>query len=391
MNDSDILTNPHPVYAAWRAEGPVRRVQLPSGEEVWMVTGYHVARAALTDGRLSKAPRDQDSYSDAGNAINRHMLSADPPDHTRLRRLVAAAFTTRRVEELRPRIEGIADALLDEMRGSDRVDLISAYAFPLPVQVICLLLGIPPAERDTFRAWSGTIAAGIDPTGEITGEDLRTTVEEFIAYLRGLIAHRHAHPGDDLLSALVSARDDEDRLSADELTSMAFLLLAAGHETTMNLIGNGVYLLLLRDRRQWERLRADRALLPAAIEEFLRYESPVELSTGRVATEDFTLGGQRIRAGDIVMVNLLAANRDPAHFESPDELIVERPRNPHVAFGHGIHHCLGAPLARVEGLVAFDKLLTGVPGLTLAVDPGELSWRPTTLMRSLRSLPVRTT
>ncbi|MDR7277162.1 cytochrome P450 [Catenuloplanes atrovinosus] len=363
-------------------------MRLPSGEQVWMVTGYQVARAALTDGRLSKAPRDPDSYSDADNAINRHMLSSDPPDHTRLRRLVAAAFTTRRVEELRPRIERIADTLLDEMRGSDRVDLISAYAFPLPLQVICLLLGVPVRERDTFRAWSTTIASGIDATGGATGEDLRTTVAEPTAYLRNLVAHRHDHPGDDLLSALVSARDDEDRLSGDELTSMAFLLLVAGHETTMSLIGNGTYL-LLRDRRRWDRLRADRTLLPAAIEEFLRYESPVELSTGRVATEDFTLGGQRIEAGDIVMVNLLAANRDPAHFESPDELIVDRPRNPHLAFGHGIHHCLGAPLARVEALVAFDKLLTAAPDLTLAVDPDELSWRPTTLMRSLRSLPVR--
>jgi cytochrome P450 len=385
FTDPTFLRDPHPTYAQWRAEGPVRRVRLPRGIDAWLVTRYEDARTALTDPRLSKAPRGPQSFSGPQTAINKHMLANDPPDHTRLRKLVAATFTTRRIEALRPRIEQITDELLDAMAGQDQVDLIDAFAFPLPIQVICELLGIPSEDRDAFRAWSGDIVAGPEVTGP---EKLQAALGALIGYIRGLLADRRTHLGDDLLSGLISVRDSADRLSEDELTSMVFLLLIAGHETTVNLIGNGTYL-LLSDRDRWERLRADRSLLPAAIEEFLRYEGPVEMSTGRVAIADLTLGGQDIKEGDVVLVTLLGANRDPDRFESPDELRFDRQHNPHIGFGHGIHYCLGAPLARLEAVVAFDKLISRFPDLHLAVPPDALTWRPGVLLRGLADLPVR--
>ncbi|GAA1658404.1 cytochrome P450 family protein [Actinoplanes couchii] len=387
LNDPAFIANPHPTYAGWRADDPVRRVRLTTGEDAWMVTGYREARAALAEDRLSKAPRDVASYTEADLATNRHMLASDPPDHTRLRKLVTAAFTHRRIEAMRPRIVAIADGLLDEMTGDGPVDLIGAYAFPLPVQVICELLGIPVSDRDSFRTWSAAIVAGADATGEVIGPGLQDTVEGLTAYLKDLVALRRVSPGDDLLSALVRVRDREDRLSDNELTSMAFLLLVAGHETTMGLISNGTFV-LLEDREHWERLRADRGLLPNAVEEFLRYESSVETSTGRVAVEDFVFAGHQVRKGDLVMVGLLAANRDPAQFEAPDVLSFERTRNQHLAFGHGIHHCLGAPLARLEAVIAFDRLLARFPEMRLAAAPGDLPWRSSAIIRGLQRLPV---
>jgi cytochrome P450 len=309
------------------------------------------------------------------------MLAADPPDHTRLRRLVSAAFTVRRVEALRPRIEEITDDLLDAMAGRDRVDLIDAFAFPLPIQVICELLGIPAGDRDAFRDWSNVIVAGAQ-----SGDRLPGAIQQMVTYIRELIADRRASGGDDLLAGLIGVRDEQDRLSEDELTSMAFLLLIAGHETTVNLIGNGTFL-LLDQRERWERLRADPALLPAAIEEFLRYEGPVETATFRVAAEDLEIGGAAVSAGEPVLVSLLSANRDD-HFPDADDLRLDRAQNPHLAFGHGIHYCLGAPLARLEAQVAFGRLMDRYPGLTLAVPAQELSWRPGLLMRGLQSLPV---
>jgi cytochrome P450 len=310
------------------------------------------------------------------------MLSADPPDHTRLRRLVAGAFTMRRIEALRPRIEEITDELLAAMTGRDRVDLIDALAFPLPIQVICELLGVPAADRDSFRAWTTVIV-----TGSVASDHGHGAMRAMASYIRELITERRARPGDDLLSGLIGVRDAGDRLSEDELSSMVFLLLIAGHETTVNLIGNGVHL-LLTERDRWDRLRADPGLLPGAIEEFLRLEGPVETSTYRYATEDLEIGGQPIRAGDAVLVSLLAADRDGSRFPEPDELRLDRAQNPHLAFGHGIHYCLGAPLARLEAQVAFGKLLARFPELRPAGSAGELSWRPGYLIRGLHELPV---
>jgi cytochrome P450 len=362
-------------------------VVLPGGFGGWLVTGHEDARQALTDPRLSKAiPPSQLNDplpEDIGAAIGHHMLAADPPDHTRLRRLVTAAFTARRIEALRPRIEQITDELLEAMAGREQADLIDALAFPLPIQVICELLGIPSQDRDSFRSWSNTLVGG-----QALRSQLPAAMSALVSYVRALIADRRRHPGDDLLSGLIAVRDQADRLSEDELSSMVFLLLIAGHETTVNLIGNGAYLLLSR-RERWERLRAEPELLPAAVEEFLRYESPVEISTFRITTEAVEIGGTLVPAGEIVVVSLLSANRDEERFPDAAKLRLDRAANPHVAFGHGIHYCLGAPLARLEANVAFGKLLTRLPGLRLASDeePGR---RPGLLMRGFQTLPVLT-
>jgi cytochrome P450 len=387
LADPRFQANPHPVYARWREQAPVCRVRLPSGLDAWLITRYDDARRALSDPRLSKAiPVQPPGVSSASprisGPVSQHMLSADPPDHTRLRRLVSAAFTARRVEALRPRIEEITDELLDAIDGRDQVDLIDTFAFPLPIQVICELLGIPVADRDSFRAWSNIIV-----TGSQAAEQLPGAMQAMVAYIRALIADRRAHGGDDLLAGLIEVRDQADRLTEDELTSMVFLLLIAGHETTVNLIGNGSFLLLSRPER-WAQLRADPTLLPTAIEEFLRYEAPVEMATFRVAAEDLEIGGQRIAAGEPVLVVLLSANHDD-RFPHPEEVDLGRAQNPHLAFGHGIHYCLGAPLARLEAQIAFGKLMTRFPGLRLAVPADELSWRPGLLLRGLHQLPVR--
>jgi cytochrome P450 len=380
MTDT-FQANPHPVYARWRHSEPVRRTPMPHGREVWLVTRYEDARQALTDPRLSKRSGFGRPDDAVGLALSKHMLAVDPPDHTRLRRLVSTAFTARRIESLRPRIEVLTDELLDAMDGRDRVDFLDAFAFPLPIQVICELLGVPSQDRDAFRAWSTTLVSG-----GISGETLVDARRQIVEYIRGSIAARRANPGDDLISGLVAVRDDEDRLTEDELTSMVFLLLIAGHETTVNLLGNGAFL-LLSERERWERLAADRTLLPSAIEELLRFESPVESATFRVAVEDLEIGGVHIKAGDPVFVVLLSANRDD-HFPYADELHLDRPQNSHLAFGHGIHYCLGAPLARLEAQIAFDRLLTRFPGLRLDADVDALAWRPGMLIRGLEKLPV---
>jgi cytochrome P450 len=387
LADLAFHNDPHPFYAQWRKTGPVRPVILPGGFGGWLVTSYEDARQALTDPRLSKVIQPQHVNDpippDIGAAIGRHMLAVDPPDHTRLRRLVTAAFTTRRIEALRPRIEQITDELLDAMAGCEQVDLIDALAFPLPIQVICELLGIPSQDRESFRNWSNTLVGG-----ETLRDQLPAAMTALVSYVRALIADRRLNPGDDLLSGLIAVHDEADRLSEDELSSMVFLLLIAGHETTVNLIGNGSYLLLSR-RERWERLCADPALLPAAIEEFLRYESPVETATFRITTEAMEIGGVTVPAGELVIVSLLSANRDEKRFPDAAELRLDRPRNPHMAFGHGIHYCLGAPLARLEANIAFGKLLARFPGLRMATDE-EPDWRPGLLMRGHQALPVLT-
>ncbi|HWS36973.1 MAG TPA: cytochrome P450 [Actinoplanes sp.] len=387
FTDQKFINDPHPAYADLRRSGPVRRVALPSGLNAWLVTRYEDARRVLADPRLTKA-MPVTGVSAGGQppltaAISQHMLAVDPPDHTRLRRLVSAAFTVRRIEALRPRIEEIATELLDAVEGRDEIDLIDTFAFPLPIQVICELLGVPAEDRDDFREWSTVIV-----TGSLAGDRLAPAMQQMIAYIGKLIADRRAHGGDDLLAGLIQVRDSADRLTEQELSSMVFLLLIAGHETTVNLIGNGTYL-LLGERERWERLGADRGLLDSAIEEFLRFEGPVETSTFRVAAEQLEIGGVTIEAGDPVIAVLLSANRDEERFPAAGDLQLDRPANPHLAFGHGIHYCLGAPLARLEARIAFTHLLDRFPGLRLAVAPEDLRWRPGTLLRGLWELPVR--
>ncbi|MCW0212183.1 MAG: cytochrome P450 [Pseudonocardia sp.] len=394
----DFLTDPHALYRILRQEKPVARAVTPLGLRVWLVTRYEDAREALNDARLSKdgsrflsllerhsvAPEQRAQFADS---LAGHMLNTDPPDHTRLRKLVSRAFTVRAISRMRPRIQAIADALADDVEaraaaGDGTVDLLDTYAFPLPMTVICELLGVPDGERDAFREWSNTLlSAG---SAEARGAAAAAMAE----FLGRLVADKAANPGEDMLSAIVQASEDADRLSPREATSMAFLLLVAGHETTVNLIGNGV-LALLTHPDQLAELRADMSLTPAAVEEFLRFDGPVNLATLRHTTEPVTIAGTQIPAGEVVMVALSAANRDAGRYPEPDTLDLHRDTGQHVAFGYGIHHCLGAPLARLEGEIAFRTLLDRFPDLALAAEPQTLGWRSSTLIRGLTSLPVR--
>ena len=383
--DKAWIQDPWPLYGELRRQGPVRRVTMPDGVPGWLVTDHAEARALLDDRRLSKSVRrarelfPPGKLGAYGTKLAEHMLNDDPPNHTRLRRLVTKAFTSRAISRLRPQIERITDDLLDGVEGE--TDLIESFAFPLPIAVISELLGVPHEDRSRIQAWSRAFISGVP------AEPLAAAAREQTAYLRELVVAKRATPGEDLLSDLVHVSDDGDRLTDDELVAMAFLLLIAGHETTVHLLGNAV-LSLLRNPKQEELLRDDPSLLPGAVEEFLRTGSPIHIATLRFTTEPVAVGDVEIPAGEFVMVSLLAANADEARFEDPHELDVTRPPGGHLAFGHGIHYCLGAPLARLEGEIAIGRLLARFPSLRLAIDPAELRWRTSTLVRGLRRLPV---
>ncbi|MFB9735284.1 cytochrome P450 [Streptomyces thermocoprophilus] len=377
-------TDPHPFYAELRARGPVHRVRPPGADpdhETWLVVGYEEARAALADPRLAKDPSKLDMTFLDEEQIGKYLLSVDPPDHTRLRSLVSRAFTMRRVELLRPRIQEITDDLLDAMLPRGRADLLESFAFPLPITVICELLGVPEMDRAEFRKISTEVVAPAGPDSEYDA------VVALATYLTELIEDKRCAPGDDLLSDLIrTTAEDGDRLSPGELRGMAYLLLIAGHETTVNLIANGVHALLTHPD-QLAALRADMSLIDGAVEEMLRWEGPVEAATFRFAAEPLEIGGVRIEQGQTVLVGLTAADRDPARYPEPDRFDIRRDPRGHVAFGHGIHYCLGAPLARLEGRTAIRTLLERAPGLALDGPPGP--WLPGMLIRGMRSLPVR--
>ncbi|MFE5207093.1 cytochrome P450 [Streptomyces sp. NPDC056600] len=376
--------DPHPVYAELRRKGPVHRVLLPAPDEyeTWLVVGHEEARAALADPRLSKDPEKLGSSRFDGDPVGKHMLASDPPQHTRLRTLVSKAFTPRRVEALRPRVQEITDELLDRMLPAGRADLVESLAYPLPMAVICELLGVPEGDRAAFRTMSN------DAVAPATEADRQKAAESFGAYLTRLIEDkRTAGPGDDLLSELIDvAGDDGDRLCDRELIGMAFVLLLAGHETTVNLITGGVHALLTHPD-QLELLRADMGLLEGAVEETLRYDGPVETATFRFAAEPLELAGVPVARGDQVMIGLAAANRDPGRHLDPNRFDIRRVSTGHLAFGHGIHFCLGAPLARLEARIAIGSLLRRAPGLALDGPPGE--WLPGMLVRGLRALPLK--
>jgi len=395
--DERFMADPHALYEMLRRDRPVTQARMPQGLRIWLVTRYGDVRAALADPRLAKDAAGLSSVFDNhaggghpkvrfGQELSTHMLNSDPPDHTRLRKLVNRGFTGRAIGRLRPRIETIAGELAEAMAGrlaagEDAVDLLDEFAFPLPMTVICEILGVPAARRNEFRQWSNTLLS----TGPV--EERAASAGAMAEFLVQLVADKRARPGEDLLSAIVDTGEDADQLSGAEAVAMAFLLLVAGHETTVNLIGNGM-LALLRNPDQLARLRADQSLLPGAVEEFLRLDSPVNLATMRFTAEPVTIAGVDIPAGEIVLLALGSANRDPAHYERPDELDLQRDGG-NLAFGHGIHYCLGAPLARLEGEIAFRVLLDRFPTLVLAGEPDELIWRNSTLMRGLTRLPVR--
>ncbi|MFE9168788.1 cytochrome P450 family protein [Streptomyces kebangsaanensis] len=376
--------DPHPVYAELRALGPVHRVRLPppEGYDTWLVVGYEEARAALADPRLAKDVGAAGMALFDEQAFGKHMLVSDPPQHTRLRSLVTRAFTARRVEALRPRIQRITDELLDAMLPRGRADLVEAFAYPLPITVICELLGVPEIDRAAFREMSNEVVV---PTSEEAG--LRAA-DQLGTYLAELIEDKRcAGPADDLLSALIrTTAEDGDRLSGDELRGMAFLLLIAGHETTVNLIVNGAYNLLTHPDQLAE-LRADLDLIDGAVEEVLRHEGPVETATFRFAAQPLEIAGTAIGRGELVMIGLTAADRDACRYPAPDRFDIHRDTRGHLAFGHGIHYCLGAPLARLETRTALRTLLRRAPALALDGPPGE--WLPGMLIRGRRSLPVR--
>jgi cytochrome P450 len=319
-------------------------------------------------------------------ALSRNMLDMDPPDHQRLRSLVSKAFTPRLIERLRPRVQAIADGLLDAVQDRGEMDLIDDYAFPLPITVIAELLGVPAEDRDSFREWSDAAVSG-NTTQEHLDKVLIPHMQAFTDYLHALFEEKRKNPKDDLVSALLRAEEAGDKLSEDELLGMVFLLLVAGHETTVNLIGNGV-LALLQHPDQLQKLKDDPSLIKPAVEELLRYDGPVETSTERFAREDVRIGETVIPRGEMVLVVLAAADHDPERFADPDELDITRVDNRHLAFGKGIHHCLGAPLARMEGQIAISTLLARMPDLRLKGSPESLSWRPGLTLRGLRGLPL---
>ncbi|MFD3455327.1 cytochrome P450 [Streptomyces sp. NPDC058691] len=393
-----FATDPYPAYAWLREHSPVHRTTLPSGVDAWLVTRYADARQALADPRLSKNPVHHSERAHAkgkvgipgerGADLMTHLLNIDPPDHTRLRRLVSKAFTPRRVAEFAPRVQELTDRLIDGFAAKGEADLIHEFAFPLPIYAICDLLGVPAEDQDDFRDWAGMmIRHGGGPRGGVA-----RSVKKMRGYLLELIHRKRADLGDDLISGLIRASDHGEHLTENEAAAMAFILLFAGFETTVNLIGNGMYTLLRnpgpRRRLQDALGRDERELLGTAVEELLRYDGPVELATWRFATEPLTVGGQGIATGDPVLVVLAAADRDPARFNEPDTLDLSRRDNQHLGYGHGIHYCLGAPLARLEAQSALATLLTRLPDLRLAADPAELRWRGGLIMRGLRTLPV---
>ncbi|MEU7788153.1 cytochrome P450 [Amycolatopsis sp. NPDC049159] len=370
-------------YAAARAGEGMVRVKMTYGEPAWLATRYADARLVLGDRRFSRAmekekdaPRRMPVQRDGG------ILQMDPPDHTRLRTLVAKAFTMRRVELLRPRVASLASELIADMKAAGApADLVDAYALPIPVAVICELLGVPVADRPKFRVWSDAALS----TSGLTPEEFERNREELRDYMRGLIAEHRAAPQDDLMTALIEARDVRDRLTELELVDLCVGILVAGHETTASQIPNFVY--ALQDQHEhWERLVAEPDLIPAAVEELLRFV-PLGAGAGfaRYATEDVEVGGVLVRAGEPVLVAVGAANRDGLQFEDAEELRFDRGDNHHLGFGHGVHHCLGAPLARLELQEALRALVTEMPGLHLA---GDIVWKTQMLVRGPRSMPI---
>jgi len=372
FSDTERL-EPDPMFATLRAEQPLSRVQLPYGEPAWLATRYEDIKVVLGDPRFSRAAgvgRDEPRMR-LHQAQEGSILSMDPPDHSRLRRLVMKAFTVRRVEELRPRAQEIADGLVDAMvaKGSP-ADVVADFGLPLPITVICELLGVPFEDRTDFRLWSDAFLS----TTKFTPQEVYECVGKLREYMAGLIAQRRETPTDDLIGALVLARDNEDRLSEEELLSLTQGLLVAGHETTASQIPNFVYVLLTHPE-QLARLRADLSLVPKAVEELMRY---VPLGQGpgiaRYALEDIELGGVLVRAGEPVLPAIHSANRDVSVYTDPDVLDLLRQEASHVGFGHGAHHCLGAPLARMELQVAVDTLLRRFPELHLA-EGEDIEWK----------------
>jgi len=386
--------DPHPVYEQMRHHSPVVCLKGPvTDRPIWFFTDYEDVQWALKEPRFIKdarrnlPPELATRYQPASDgdavfeAINYHLLNLDPPDHTRLRALVHKAFTPRTIADLQPRIHSIAQSLLDNMARRREGDLIDDFAYPLPITVIGEMLGIGTDNQAKFREWTRFLLING------TSQQAQLAVMEFVQFINELIDERQKHPTSDILSNLVHAEEAGDTLNRLELLSMVFLLLVAGHETTVNLIGNGT-LALLQHPDQMETLRRDPSLIQTAVEEILRYNGPVETPTLRFASQDVAYKGHTMRAGDIILPSLLAANRDPKVFNNPNTFDITRDPNPHVAFGYGIHYCLGAPLARIEGSIAINALVQRFPDLRLSVPANELVWNDSMLLHGMNAMPA---
>ena len=394
ISSPEFKADPYPFYARLREEAPVFRAALPGGQAAWLVARYDDAAALLKDARFAKDPSNAFTPEQAARQpwvprmfqpLTRNLLDRDPPDHTRLRALVQKAFTPRLVERMRERMERLTGELLEAAAASRRADLIRDYALPVPTTIISEMLGVPAVDRHRFHRWSSVIVA-TPPSGPGMLKAIPSVIL-FLRYIRRLIRARRARPGDDLTGALVQAEEAGDQLSEDELTAMIFLLLIAGHETTVNLIGNGV-LALLDNPGQMEELRANPSRIATAVEELLRFAGPLETATERYARQDVVIAGVKISRGEMVYAALASANRDERQFPDPDRLNIAREPNRHLAFGLGAHYCLGAPLARLEGQVAIATLLARAPRLRLAAPREKLRWRRGLVLRGLEALPV---
>jgi len=386
-----FTANPFPFFEQLRETAPVVPMQKTWGRQVWMVTRYEEAVQVLKDQRFSvdmrrafSSPLARLMASSSRFDLSRSMVGVDEPDHSRLRSLVSQAFTPRFIEGLHPRIQVLADELLDRVQEREEMDLVNDFAYPLPINVISEMLGIPPGSRMQLREWSQAIA-GANSFEHRT--IMRNKLNDFADYVEGLIAEKKRQPGDDLISQLVTIERTGDRLSSPELLSMVTLLIFAGHETTSNLISIGM-LALFDHPDQLERLKADPGLIPRAVEELLRFSGSVISPAPRFALVNMEIGGQQIHKGDMLLVSLASADRDPALFAEADQMNVSRAPNRHIAFGQGIHYCLGAPLARLEGQVAFTTLLKRMPGIRLNIPREAVQWRGGMSLRGLVSLPV---
>ncbi|MFE2566807.1 cytochrome P450 family protein [Streptomyces mirabilis] len=382
-----LIDHPYAVYDRLRDTAPVHRVAGTDGNPAWLVTRYEDVREALANPLLSMDKKHALPGSYQGMslppALDANLLNMEAPDHTRIRRLVVRAFTSRRIEQLRTPVRETADRLLDALGPHGSADLMTAYAAPLPITVICDLLGIPGEYRRDFRAWTDVLVAP-DPTRPGAAKE---AVAAMLGFLTQLLADKRKKPADDLLSDLIAVRDEGDRLTEDELMSLAFLILFAGYENTVQLIGNAI-LGLLTHPDQLAALRANPERFPNAVEEFARHEGPALLAIRRFPVEDVTIGAVTVPAGETVLLSLAAANRDPARFPDPERLDLGRDASGHLALGRGIHYCVGAPLARLETEIAVSALLERLPDLALDVDPAELRWRPSLRARGLLALPV---
>jgi cytochrome P450 len=381
--------NPYPFYDRLRRENPVIQVVLPDGQTAWLITRYDDVINAFKDKRLSKdklnSGQKQPCVPAFFKPLDRNMLDVDDPDHARLRGLVHKAFTPRLIEAMRDTVENLAEELILAAKARGRMDLIADLALPLPVAVISQMLGVPANERHKFHGWSNAVVSS--QSSKFGALKAIPSVVSFLRYIRKLIRLRRNHPQDDLTSALIQAEEAGDRLSENEMVAMIFLLLIAGHETTVNLIGNGM-LALLTHADQMEQLRGDLSLMTSAIEELLRFDGPLEMATERFTLEPIEFSGVTIPAGAMVYVVIASANRDEQQFERADQLNIMRANNRHLSFGLGTHYCLGAPLARLEAKIAFTALLRHMPRLRLAYPATQIRWKPGLILRGVQALPL---